>query len=127
MDRLTDNTRYCFMICAGAEHPIGEDCEIYNVCYERKMYEKLKRYEDLEESGRLVVLPCAVGELVYELVNYCVVCDDYLDEPERCGERKQCGSKAVIETKLKYEHIPHIGKTVFLTSEEAEAALKGEA
>lgn len=56
MDRLTDNTRYCFMICAGAKHPIGEDCEIYNVCYERKMYEKLKHYEDLEESGRMIIL-----------------------------------------------------------------------
>ena len=30
--------------------------------------EELKRYRDLEERGRLLVLPCKVGETVYEII-----------------------------------------------------------
>ena len=57
MDRLTGkNNDYCFFTCGDRNTLIREDCNLYNVCYERKMYEKLKRYEDLEEAGRLVIL-----------------------------------------------------------------------
>ena len=30
--------------------------------------EELKRYRDLEEQGRLSVLPCKVGDVVYEII-----------------------------------------------------------
>lgn len=30
--------------------------------------EELKRYRDLEEQGRLLVLPCKVGDMVYEII-----------------------------------------------------------
>ena len=30
--------------------------------------EELKRYRDLEEQGRLLVLPCKVGDVVYEII-----------------------------------------------------------
>lgn len=30
--------------------------------------EELKRYKDLEEQGRLLVLPCKVGDTVYEIL-----------------------------------------------------------
>nr|DAJ40344.1 MAG TPA: hypothetical protein [Caudoviricetes sp.] len=30
--------------------------------------EELKRYRDLEEQGRLLVLPCKVGDTVYEIL-----------------------------------------------------------
>ncbi len=29
------------------------------------IYEKLEQYEDLEEQGKLLKLPCAVGDMVY--------------------------------------------------------------
>ena len=58
MDRLTGkNNDYCFFTCGDRNTRIREECNLYNVCYERKMYEKLKHYEDLEETGRLLVLP----------------------------------------------------------------------
>ena len=58
MKRLTGkNNDYCFTICGGERKHIREDCNIYKVCFERQIYERLKHYEDLEESGRLVVLP----------------------------------------------------------------------
>ncbi len=30
--------------------------------------EELKHYRDLEEQGRLLVLPCKVGDTVYEII-----------------------------------------------------------
>ena len=57
MDRLTGkNNDYCFTVCGGERKHIREDCNIYKVCFERQIYERLKHYEDLEESGRLLVL-----------------------------------------------------------------------
>lgn len=58
MERLTGkNNDYCFTVCGGERKHIREDCNIYKVCFERQIYERLKHYEDLEETGRLVVLP----------------------------------------------------------------------
>lgn len=36
-------------------------------CHILKMYRKLAEYEDLEEQGKLLKLPCAVGDAVYWL------------------------------------------------------------
>ncbi len=65
--------------------------------------DRLKELVQAERDGRLVVLPC---KIVYELV--------WDVEKERF-----CISKCAC----KQEHIDQIGKTVFLTREEAEAAL----
>ena len=51
---------YCFTRCMepGADkQEIREDCSLYKVCLERQIFEKLQRYEDLEEQGRLIILP----------------------------------------------------------------------
>ena len=66
-ERLT-GFDYCFTRCMkpGADkQEIREDCSLYKVCLERQIFEKLQRYEDLEEQGRLVELPCAVEDIVY--------------------------------------------------------------
>ena len=58
-ERLT-GFDYCFTRCMepGADkQEIREDCSLYKVCLERQIFEKLQRYEDLEEQGRLVILP----------------------------------------------------------------------
>lgn len=58
-ERLT-GFDYCFTRCTkpGADkQEIREDCSLYKVCLERQIFEKLQRYEDLEEQGRLVILP----------------------------------------------------------------------
>lgn len=57
MSRLTDRDSYCLMHCADdyiKVDGIGESCKLYKSCFERKMYDKLKRYEDLEEAGLLI-------------------------------------------------------------------------
>ena len=96
---------------------------------------KLAAYEDAEEEGRLVVLPCKVGDTVYiiqKIYTKCLYGQEF-DESSCCGcEAEECDSKkkfVVISRKvydLVYcvEIIPKIGKTVFTTREEAEKALE---
>ena len=57
-ERLT-GFDYCFTRCMepGADkQEIREYCSLYKVCLERQIFEKLQRYEDLEEQGRLIIL-----------------------------------------------------------------------
>ncbi len=80
--------------------------------------DRLAYYEDMEEQGRLVVLPCKVGDTVYrKLTLTCqketVIVIGLDDEGIYIGTT--CG------TYRKHD----FGKTVFLTREEAENALKG--
>ena len=71
------------------------------------MYFKLKDYEDLEELGRLVKLPCKVGTDVYYILGI-------------PNETPCTIDKCVFEL----SDIHEIGKTLFLTREEAEAKLE---
>ena len=96
--------------------------------------EKLCEYEDAEEQGLLLRLPCKVGDTIWDN-DYGKPCaytitgfsfgtgEDYIDEPVSLREvvcyysnysGSITGSFAVSE----------IGKTLFLTKEEAEQKLK---
>lgn len=68
--------------------------------------DKLAEYEDLEEQGKLLRLPCEIGQKVYMIY-------------QLCGE----GSWEIEEHKIKLEDLENIGKTVFFTRTEAERAL----
>ena len=74
----------------------------------------LAHYEDLEEQGRLIVLPCKVLDTVYTT--------EY-------GEVRAytVSSFRVHETEMYaysgYSYIGEVGESVFLTKEEAEKAL----
>ena len=74
---------------------------------------KLARYEDLEEQGRLIELPCKIGDYVYKIHN-----NDW--KTYFRGEGKELG---IIKSVFTYKDIPGIGTLVFLTKEEAEAKL----
>lgn len=122
MERITGrNNDYCFTVCGDRNTRIREECNFYKVCFERKMYEKLKHCEDLAEAGKMVELPCKIGDIAY-------------------GIRKDAGGNSMVRegvisemfyTKdmelmvvIAYVCRGRLGKTVFLTREEAEAALK---
>lgn len=98
-----------------------------------KWLEELKSYKDLEEHGLLVRLPCKVGDIIwdndfgypqsYKINAYSYgYCDSYVEsyvEEEvmfyfENSNRSITGSFPMSE----------IGKTVFLTREEAERKLK---
>jgi hypothetical protein len=91
-----------------------------------ELYGKLKPYADAEEQGRLVILPCKVGDKVFRVVPKCSA--SYVQCPFNGGYGiDRCNNcDAFIQEESFYLFMfEDIGKTVFLTREEAEAALKG--
>lgn len=67
-----------------------------------------KEITDAEADGRLVVLPCKVGTPIWRT-------------------HKVFGEASISGETFKLDDLSQYGKTVFLTREEAEAALKKEA
>ena len=88
-------------------------------------FERLAQYEDAEGQGRLVVLPCKVGDFLYWVEDGQVfdarTLSAHIDEYTIWFEDDN-GNEFSRD-----EFAEHIGKTVFLTRAEAEAALKGGA
>lgn len=78
---------------------------------------KLAEYEDLEEQGKLLKLPCAVGDTVYTI---------YSDEDSSFIEESKVEEVSTHRVWIDSTYFDYddFGKTVFLTREEAEAALK---
>lgn len=95
-----------------------------NCIWEETVWAKLAYYEDLEEQGRLVILPCKVGDTVYFRTYAKNATVDLGIQPHEV-----VAAKAYIVTKGEFTDVGHplwqFGKTVFLTREEAEAALRG--
>ena len=79
---------------------------------------QLKEYQSLEEQGRLIKLPCKVGDTVYVIVGEKISVQKI--------QRATTDSEMRIEfcTKRRGFALFDIGKTVFLTKSEAEAKLK---
>ena len=91
----------------------------------RIILEKLAEYEDLEEQGRLIKLPCKLGDTVY------VPTRDFVSEL-RIVHITVSKNNTFFHWTLNTGIYPNldgfsgnnIGKTVFLTESEAEAKLK---
>ena len=96
-----------------------------NMCAMADLREKLKDYEDAEEQGRFVKLPCKVGDTVYgmsmgkfisltvnEISIFCIKGEKIINA--------KCQSNDEFRNYVEWE----FGKTVFFTREEAEAKLK---
>ena len=88
-------------------------------------FRRLYEYEQAEEQGLLIKLPCKAGDVVHKirkcLAPGCKTCGGY-KRVDNC----YCEYKArIFETSFIYSYIDDYGKTVFLTREEAESALKG--
>lgn len=83
------------------------ECDRCSKPYEWKndCIKKLAEYETAEEEGGLVVLPCKVGDTVYAI-------------------RQSWNGWNIDKKKFSYAMIGKVGKTVFLTREKAEKALK---
>lgn len=83
----------------------------------RSWLNKLKKYEDLEEQGKLLKLPCKVGDTVYTI---------YSDEDGSFIEEAKVEEVSThrIWIDSMYFDYDDIGKSVFFTRQEAEAALE---
>lgn len=87
-----------------------------------KYLRKLKDYEDLEEQGRLIKLPCKIGTEVYNTTWW----DDAQEKVVVKGKAyfRTVHKHKVTKSTFSYFDIGEFGKTVFLTKSEAEAKLK---
>ena len=95
--------------------------------YENKMelvglLEQLKEYQQLEERGRLIKLPCKVGHTVYNTTWW----EDVWETVKVAGKTyyRTVHKHKVTKSLFDYSDIGEFGKTVFLTKSEAEAKLK---
>lgn len=77
----------------------------------QKVIDKLAKYEEAEEQGLLLRLPCKMGDTIYYFMN--------VDDVIVVEERKMVTLTNIVAI-LEDEEF---GKTVFLTKEEAEQAL----
>lgn len=107
-DRLAayEDTRLTPERCAEFARADAEGRYIVMRDAEQEGVARLRELSEADKDGRLVVLPCKVGDTVYIL------------------RRTFDGADVVGETELWWTDIPQLGKTVFLTREEAEKALE---
>lgn len=84
------------------------------------LLKQLKEYQHLEEQGRLIKLPCKVGDTIYGL-HKAMVCE--LDT-ETIGISKMPSGEILYLIDGWELDKGDFGKTVFLTREKAEAKLK---
>lgn len=119
-DSITYNEKReleCGEYCDSCSHGAGNCKTVEN------MIKKLATYEDLEEQGLLVRLPCKVGEKLWCIVNSTIreLRVHHFDMPA-------FGTTDIVfryADGFKLERfVGEIGKTVFLTREEAENKLE---
>lgn len=101
-----------------------------------KILTKLADYEDLEEQGLLVRLPCKLKDKLYHFYgidledNFVdVISDEIIMEvvaTEFVIDSYEIAIKCITDWNSPYEYLPaaEFGKTVFLTREEAEKKLE---
>lgn len=96
---------------------------------------KLAEYEDLEEQGLLVRLPCKVGDMLwYNILGYTEsyeikafsygYCDGYIEAGEEIGDEIIFYCENHTGSIIGSFPMSGIGKIVFLTREEAEKKLE---
>ena len=88
--------------------------------------EEVQKMARAKVEGRLVVLPCNVGDTVYRIISY--KCNAVCNKLNACNSFIYKGCKQaefyVCSGTFQFNDIGWIGKTVFLTREEAEKALQ---
>ena len=101
--------------------PSGEPVKWENNYH--NVLQKLADYEDLEEQGFLLRLPCKLGDTIYSIAN-----DGKIYPVKAIREvRIVNGVLHIICESCRYSDLvsyDDIGKTIFLTKSEAEAKLK---
>jgi len=134
MERLTKKEKLKLshgkelIICKHKESDCNDSCMSIRPCkWYEKVQERLWEYENAEEQGLLLRLPCKIGSTLYQPIS------------NRINEYKAIGlCFDITRNEFMYEVAYQIGlewhkttcdfdcinKTVFLTKEEAEQALK---
>lgn len=108
--------------------PSGEPVKLEN--NRHNVLQKLADYEDAEEQGLLLRLPCKVGDKIFidfagfgKDIDKFTVKDFHLDCFEDGETILYCDYESNDKTLSGQIDVMEFGKTVFLTKEEAEAKL----
>ena len=118
-DEDFDDWMGCYIGEDGICTPRGLIATFYqNLWAMAELRERLKYYEDLEEQGRLLVLPCKVEDTVYEIIEETV--------PNRYFYINEWKVQDVSTQSIKYadEWESYDYENLYFTREEAEAALE---
>ena len=109
---------------------------IYPNCTLGEVVQRLAYYEDLEEQGRLVVLPCKIGQTLFVVGSRCLAddfpdeeceiynCDDCPYDKEFVVFEEKATKDLVFKMAKNNDNFFIFGETVFNTYEEAERKLK---
>ena len=92
-------------------------------CLVGKAITKLAEYEDLEEQGLLLRLPCKVGSMVYEIKKDLNQMKRETIEHNGHYYHRNIDVYYIAQVTFEIEDFAELGKTVFITKEEAEQAL----
>lgn len=126
-DRLTVYTPDGY----GSINPVDLCLDEYSDINFERILDKLGKYEDLDEQGRLVKLPCKVGDVLYrvnkgakEPVIMMRVLQLYIKQLHK--DRTAIKIITINDDDMSEScyFLENIGKTVFLTKAEAEKKLK---
>ena len=140
MSRLTDR---CWRNldpweCCGqnfhCSRKLNDDGGCINGCIVPKLYKHLAEYEDLEEQGLLLKLPCKVGTVAY-LIDHnfvrmerkpikCIIDEFTVDRYNDCYAVLNGAENFYMMRRFRAINIKQFGETIFLTKEEAEKALE---
>lgn len=136
MERLTYVTKNSEILFHPEDLPEDEGMTIRQLAEDERwkaldqIAEKLTNMEQMEEQGMLVRLPCKVGDTVY-MLSYRYDCKKNYDckafQKWKCMENIPCEYEKkeyfVKKSQFCLSMMNFLGKTVFLTREEAEKAL----
>lgn len=129
MSRLTKRVIDEVLLCDAESSICKEVCKSMDeydhpcdMCPINEAIKKLAHYEDIEEQGRMIELPCAVGDILYGSNEEFVIKEISYWEDD-CDLYSL--NIKIEDWKENFEIIDpeDIGKTVFRTKEEAEAKL----
>lgn len=102
-------------------YAIFDDLDLIDRAHFQAFLDRVRRWHQAEKDGRLKVIPCKAGETLWSLYNYPAsgICRILVAEIS-------IFKNITVISADNYGMIPEkeIGKTVFLTREEAEVALK---
>ena len=122
LERLTQKDRYGHYYTSEKVNDRIQHGELFPHAFDGKPIDKLAEYEDLEEQGLLLKLPCKVGDTVYRLIP-----KTYRNiEPLTIKDFVLCENGLCFTTTKTtfYYSCDKFGEFIFLTQEEAEQALK---
>lgn len=121
MDRLTFDGNFCDIARCVGEPGNTSECP-GGYCDQRRTWERLKRYEDMEEAGRLVRLRAGIGDTVYAVIGGRIVpMEIQYIYVSRKGRTRYHAKEAVLEKNFRD---PAFGRDVFLTEAAAERAVR---